>query len=61
MRKHSLLFAAALAMAAYSPGLVGLASTSQREDPYKPVTRYRKSGGSPAQKLQERARLARIK
>ena len=60
MQKHSSLVAAAMAIAAYSPG-IQLASSSQSEDPYKPVKRYRKRGGSPAQRMQERKRLARIK
>ena len=61
MSNKSLVIAAAMAMAASSSVGFGLSTSSRPEDPFKPVTRYRKNKMSPAQRLQERERLARIK
>lgn len=61
MRKSSLLAIAAMALASSMPTMpvTDPGSYAVRTDPYHPVTRRRSGSGSPAKRLQERARQAR--
>jgi len=60
VKSRSLLAAtiamAAMASMATATPAIRPASAGPRGDPFKPSTRYRGSGGSPAQRLMERQR-----